>query len=156
MVRTVHVCAAVIRRDGATMLCNRPPDKAHAGLWEFPGGKRHNGESDAECLRREIHEELGACIDVLDSILHVEHEYPDKAVSLRFYRATISQGSPEVHPKEGQSVRWVETGELSCMDLLPADLPLAAFLEAGLNQNASFQRRSAAACNKSAPDGVDI
>ena len=62
-IEVVDVAAAVIEReDGSFLLAQRPPGKAYAGYWEFPGGKVEAGESVAEALRRELHEELG--IDV--------------------------------------------------------------------------------------------
>ncbi len=34
------------------------------GLWEFPGGKRHDGETLPDCLRREMQEELAVEVEV--------------------------------------------------------------------------------------------
>ncbi len=130
--KRIHVCAAVVREGAGTLLCRRPDGKDHAGCWEFPGGKRAEGESDAECLRREIREELGAEIEVLDLIWHMEHEYPGKLVSVKFYRALRSQACAHGFvPREGQAAEWVCTSSLSEKDLLPADLPVAEFLMAG-------------------------
>ena len=53
------VVAAVIRRGGRIMLCQRRPG-VHNGLkWEFPGGKLEPGESPEQALARELWEELG-------------------------------------------------------------------------------------------------
>ena len=41
-------------RRGKVLLVRRRKD----GLWMFPGGRRHDKESDRECIRREIKEEL--------------------------------------------------------------------------------------------------
>ena len=53
------VTAAVIWRDGLVLIARRPQKGLLGGLWEFPGGKREDGESLPDCLRREIREELG-------------------------------------------------------------------------------------------------
>ena len=42
---TIDVTAAVIRRDGALLIAQRPPGVHLGGLWEFPGGKREEGET---------------------------------------------------------------------------------------------------------------
>src|SRR3954464_3551293 len=61
--KRVEVAAAVLqRKDGAFLLAQRPAGKPYAGYWEFPGGKIEAGETAAQALARELHEELG--IDV--------------------------------------------------------------------------------------------
>ena len=44
----------VASKNGKVLLVRRCID----GLWMFPGGRRRAGETDKECLRREIKEEL--------------------------------------------------------------------------------------------------
>lgn len=125
--KVVHVAAAIIRRAGRILICSRPPGKPPAG-WEFPGGKIEAGESPAAALRREIAEELDVEAHVLDSVGELEHRYPERSVKLYFLRAVIPPGV-EPAPREGQSCRWVEIGELDRCGLLPADRPLAKFLQ---------------------------
>ncbi len=49
----IRVLASVIERDHRLLVCRRPLHKRHGGLWEFPGGKVREGESDLEAARRE-------------------------------------------------------------------------------------------------------
>ncbi|MBR0856953.1 NUDIX hydrolase [Bradyrhizobium liaoningense] len=44
----------VVARRGRVLMVRRRRD----GLWMFPGGRRRAGESERNCLRREIREEL--------------------------------------------------------------------------------------------------
>jgi mutator protein MutT len=60
-----------------------------AGLWEFPGGKIHGAESHADALRREMREELDADVDVLDLVFETTHAYPERIVTLFFYRCVL-------------------------------------------------------------------
>ncbi len=53
------VTAAVIERGGRYLVTRRQKGVHLEGLWEFPGGKCDAGESLADCLRRELREELG-------------------------------------------------------------------------------------------------
>ena len=58
--RRIAVVAAVLQRpDGRFLLAQRPPGKAYAGYWEFPGGKVEPDETPALALKRELQEELG-------------------------------------------------------------------------------------------------
>ena len=54
----IRVIASVIQRNSCVLLCRRPAHKRHGNLWEFPGGKIEEGESDLEAARRELTEEL--------------------------------------------------------------------------------------------------
>ena len=62
----VAACA-LIDADGRVLLTRRPEGKTMAGLWEFPGGKLHPGETPEAGLVRELKEELG--IDVTHACL---------------------------------------------------------------------------------------
>jgi 8-oxo-dGTP diphosphatase len=55
MERTIRVVAAVIERDGCYLITQRRPNAVLPLLWEFPGGKVEEGETDAAALRREVH-----------------------------------------------------------------------------------------------------
>src|SRR5262249_40494062 len=124
--RTIVVTAAVIERNG-TLLVTRRPDGVHlAGLWEFPGGKCEPGESHDACLRREIHEELHADVQVVDEILAVTHDYPDRVVELHFLRCELVD---EPRAALGQEMRWVAREDLSELEFPPADAELIALLQ---------------------------
>ena len=127
------VAAAVIRRRGNVLICDRPAEKPPAG-WEFPGGKVEAGETPAAALRRELMEELGVSALVLDPIW--ETAVPEKELRLIFLRTVLAPGSPEPAPREHQHGRWVKVSELPSCGLLPADRAFAAFLaEAETGQN---------------------
>jgi 8-oxo-dGTP diphosphatase len=44
------VAAALIDADGRVLLARRPAHKELGGLWEFPGGKVHEGETPEAAL----------------------------------------------------------------------------------------------------------
>jgi 8-oxo-dGTP diphosphatase len=123
----VEVAAAVIQRaDGAFLLARRPPGKAYAGYWEFPGGKIEPGEPPERALARELREELG--IEACTSFpwLTREYTYPHAQVRLNFFRVTAWKGDP--HPKEQQAIAWQRFGAPLAAPMLPANAPVLAAL----------------------------
>ena len=124
----VAVVAAVIEHGGRFLLTRRQ-DGAHlAGLWEFPGGKIGTGESHTDALRREIIEELNADVIVHDLVLETTHAYPDRTVTLFFYRCDLlSVATPMI----GQEMEWIPKAELSALTFPPADDELIKMLMDG-------------------------
>ena len=54
--RLVLVAAcALVDADKRVLLARRPPGKALAGMWEFPGGKVEPGERPEDAVIREMH-----------------------------------------------------------------------------------------------------
>ena len=104
--RRVEVVAALIAEGNRLLIQRRPPGRALPELWEFPGGKREAGETEAESLRRECREEIGVEVEVGERIWKTEHHYPELDVDLSLYRCRIASGQPQ--PMEGQTLRWVE------------------------------------------------
>lgn len=121
----IVVTAAVVERDGAFLLTRRLDGTHLAGHWEFPGGKRHAGETLEECLAREIREELDADIEVGPEILASVHDYPDRSIELRFFRCVLKS---DPKPTMGQQMRWVALRDLPSIQLPPADDELVRLL----------------------------
>jgi mutator protein MutT len=126
---TLVVTAAVVERDGCYFVTRRHEGVHLEGYWEFPGGKCEPGESLADCLRRELQEELGVDAAVGGEIFTVTHDYPGRRVELHFLACTLL-GEPV--PRLGQEMRWVKREELAALQFPPADDALIALL--GRNQ----------------------
>jgi A/G-specific adenine glycosylase len=106
------VTAAVIRRDNHVLICQRPLNGLLGGMWEFPGGKLHEGETLADCLRREIAEELNAEIEVGESLGVFHHAYTHFRVTLHAFWCQLNNGS-EPQPVEVKDLHWVHPCELT-------------------------------------------
>ena len=111
--KLTRVSAAVIFRnredgDGAEyLLAQRPPGKAYAGYWEFPGGKVEAGENFAQALVRELQEELGITVTAMTPWMTRHFVYPHARVEIRFFRVTAWTG--ELHPHEHTDTAWLAT-----------------------------------------------
>ena len=128
-VPTVLVSAvALVDADGRVLIARRPPGKSMAGLWEFPGGKVHEGETPEAALVRELREELG--IDTAGSCLapftFASHRYERFHLLMPLYLCRRWQGTPT--PREGQELAWVRPVRLADYPMPPADVPLVAML----------------------------
>ncbi len=117
---------AVIRDDGAVLLADRPAGKAYAGYWEFPGGKIEVGETVAEALARELHEELGIEVAASGPWVVYEHVYPHAHVRLNFRRVFDWSGAP--HPRDGQRLMFLDRAGEPPRPLLPAAQPALRWL----------------------------
>lgn len=122
------VAAAIYNSDGDILLAQRPPGKAMAGLWEFPGGKLESGETPEVALARELEEELGLNVDpkTLIPSNFTSHTYEDFHLLMPLF--TCSQWSGEPTPREGQRLAWVKPANLHDYPAPAADLPLFDFL----------------------------
>ncbi len=122
------VCVALVDADGRVLLAQRPEGKPMAGLWEFPGGKLHDGETPENALIRELKEELG--IDVTASCLapltFVSHAYDSFHVLLLLYVCRRWHGIAQA--LEGQTLKWARSAKLSDFPMPDADKPLVAML----------------------------
>jgi mutator protein MutT len=122
MTPMIDVAAALLFRDGRVLLTQRRPDDDLGGLWEFPGGKREPGETFAECLRRELREELGLEVEVGQVVERATHTYPGGVVHLEFLRCALLGGEPQ--PLGCQDLAWVSPSELARYALPAADARL--------------------------------
>ncbi len=128
--KPILLVAAVglIDPDGRVLLARRPEGKPLAGLWEFPGGKVHAGETPEQALIRELREELG--IDVSAACLapfaFASHGYEAFHLLMPLYLCRRWQG--QVMPMEGQTLAWVRPQRFGDYAMPPADKPLVALL----------------------------
>ncbi|OGA14998.1 MAG: DNA mismatch repair protein MutT [Betaproteobacteria bacterium RIFCSPLOWO2_02_FULL_66_14] len=123
----VEVAAAVIERaDGAFLLAQRPAGKVYAGWWEFPGGKVHGGETAAQALSRELHEELGVEVTRAYPWITRVHAYEHATVRLNFFRVVAWRGEP--HPRENQAFVWQRFDSPMAEPMLPANAPVLVSL----------------------------
>lgn len=123
----IDVAAGLIFRDGKLLITQRPQDAHLGGLWEFPGGKRHPGETFQECLRRELKEELGIEVRVGSLVETLTHDYPEKTVHLKFFHCALKRNEPR--PLACPALAWVRREELARYAFPDADARLLDMLK---------------------------
>lgn len=123
------VACALVDSDGRVLVAQRPPGKAMAGLWEFPGGKVVPGETPEAGLIRELREELGIDTEAscLAPLTFASHRYERFHLLMPLYVCRVWRGDPVA--REGQALRWLHPRALRGLPMPPADLPLIPVLE---------------------------
>lgn len=120
----VHVAIALIHREGRWFLQRRDPlGPVLPGLWEFPGGKLHEGETPEGALRRELREELGWAPEGAEALTPLTHMYPERTVVLHPFRC---EGSGE--PRTDLGWGWFEAGEVAKLPIPEANHRLLEML----------------------------
>ena len=118
----IEVSAGVIYDEsGRILLCQRGEGRANAHLWEFPGGKREEGESAEDCLVRELMEELA--LPVTDVQVRFVSLWNDIVFTFLSAKTT---GQPTL--TEHEAAHFVRPCELLRYDLCPADQQAARLI----------------------------
>jgi mutator protein MutT len=112
------VVGAAVLSHGRLLAARRVAPAGLAGGWELPGGKVEPGEHPEQALVREVREELGCEIEVVDALPGTEPLGP--GVELRAYVCRLVDGEPL--PREHDAVRWLGPEQLHDVGWLPADV----------------------------------
>ena len=116
----VSVVGAALLREGLVLASRRTRPAHLAGLWEFPGGKVEEGETDVAALERELAEELGVTA-VVGERLGGDVLIGETGV-LRVYVCTDVVGEPALVDHDAH--RWLGLEELDDVPWIPVDAPL--------------------------------
>ncbi|CAM3285707.1 (deoxy)nucleoside triphosphate pyrophosphohydrolase [Corallococcus sp. ZKHCc1 1396] len=127
--RHVRVVGAMLQNDqGRYLITQRPPKATLPLLWEFPGGRVEEGEDDAAALARELQEEMGVRIVVLEQVMHTHHEYPTYDIDFRVFRCQLSDRGAEIQHLRVHDHRWVALEEMGQYRFPDADAKTLARL----------------------------
>jgi 8-oxo-dGTP diphosphatase len=117
--RTIRVVAAVLESEGRYLITQRRATAVLPLMWEFPGGRVEEGETDAHALKREVRHRLGAEIDVGKLISFVSHPYEHYVVDLFLYECTLLGETLEA--RNVNAFKWVTSAEFDQYPFTPAD-----------------------------------
>ena len=118
----IKVTAAVIRNGEKVLICKRPVDKKHGGLWEFPGGKVEPDETLFDCIIRECREELGITLHPIKIITAIENG----GYEITFIECRIVSG--ELTLNEHKDSRWVSAAGTAELEFCPTDRQALSYI----------------------------
>ena len=109
-------CGAMVFDNGLVFLAKRGPKaRNEQGKWDFPGGSVEFGERCENAVKREIKEEYGMDIEVMELLDVVNHIIPEEKqhwVSPSFIAKRVS-GKPEIkEPTKCTEIKWARLGEI--------------------------------------------
>lgn len=116
------VVCAIIEKEGLFLVAQRPEGKSMASLWEFPGGKVNQNETEKAALQRELQEELGVTVKIIQRLTPCFHTYHDFSLTLIPFRCQLLGEEPRA--LEHQALRWITPYETCLYNFPDADLPI--------------------------------
>lgn len=119
--RKIRVVAAQIEQEGRYLITQRKPTSSLPLLWEFPGGRVEDGESDAGALARELREGMEIDVEVGPRSVSVTHEYETYIVDLRVYRCRLLSPVGDIRCIGIHHFAFVPPHELDDFDFPGAD-----------------------------------
>jgi 8-oxo-dGTP diphosphatase len=120
----INVTCAVIRNEeNEVLIVQRGEATDHPFKWEFPGGKVIPGETEEECIIREVKEELSMEIVICGRLIEVEYDYGRKQVKLIPFICDTLDELPFL--SEHQAFKWIRAAGLESVDFSEADIPVA-------------------------------
>lgn len=122
MSNIVNVTCAIILIENKILVAQRS-DKMKLPLkWEFPGGKLEENETEIDCVKREIKEEINIDIEVVKKLSSSIYDYGAFKIILIPFIAKYIHG--EIRLAEHKDYKLLEKVELLSLDWAEADLPI--------------------------------
>ncbi|MCX2739372.1 (deoxy)nucleoside triphosphate pyrophosphohydrolase [Pontibacter anaerobius] len=118
----IKVVCAIVEQYERVLVTQRSKKMREALLWEFPGGKLEQNETEGNCLIREIQEELGIEVEPYQRLTPAMYAYPDLSIELIPFLCKYKGGVIQL--QEHRTYHWVKPEDLKTYQFCPADVPI--------------------------------
>lgn len=116
----VRVPCAIIEHHGKILAGQRSPMLSFPLKWEFPGGKQEENETDEETLARELQEELGVEVYIIDKLPVTVKDQGWREIVLVPFVCTLK--TENIVLTEHEQIVWLEPDDLPSLDWTEGDL----------------------------------
>ena len=125
----------VIWKAGRILIARRPEHGLLGGLWEFPSGRRREGEPLARAVTRRIQDETGLKVVVGPSCFSLRHAFSHFCVTMTVFRCRWVEG--QARPHSASELRWIRPCEVTAYPMSRSHRKIANmfFGEKGLISN---------------------
>ncbi len=124
--KQIEVVAAIIFDEQGRIFATQRGYGDRKDWWEFPGGKMEAGETLQQALKREIHEELDAEIEVGELLRTIDYDYPLFHLTMHCFKCKLTNS--HITLLEHEAAKWLAPDELQSVKWLPADEGIIAEL----------------------------
>jgi mutator protein MutT len=116
------VIAGLIKKGNTILIAQRAKKDSLYGKWEFPGGKMEQGETEQECLQRELYEEFGIKAEIGDYFCTIPFEHKSQPMEMMVFFVPAFSGEIILH--EHSQIKWVEKNSLLHYEFPEPDKPV--------------------------------
>lgn len=115
---------------GPELVLGRRRNDGRQAIWSLPKGTPNGDESPEETAMREVREETGLQVRILDTIGHIHYRFVrdgrriDKTV--QYYLMEATGGDLADHDHEFEDVRWFEVAEAEAVMRFPTERDILA------------------------------
>ena len=118
----LEVTCAIIYYNDKILVTQRSKKMKLPLKWEFPGGKLEEGESEVDCIKREILEEINIEIEIVKRLSDSIYDYGTFQIKLIPFLANFVSG--EIKLSEHKEYKLLNVSELRNLDWAEADIPI--------------------------------
>ena len=120
--KVLNVTCAIIQFEEKVLVVQRSEKMKLPLKWEFPGGKIESGETEEECIFREIKEELSIEIEVIGKLGASVFTYDGVTIRLIPFLAYYKTG--KIKLMEHKQYKWFRREQLEELNWAEADIPI--------------------------------
>ena len=120
------VTCAIKEKDGKVLCARRREHMKHPLKWEFPGGKKEENESIESSLKREIMEELGIEIEILEQLPSFLYFYTED-LGIELFPFQCEAVTTKISLAEHKEIKCLDVAELPGLDWVEADVEVVKY-----------------------------